>query len=575
MCRYLRRIRTVWDHILDNREDARQRLDATTVSTLQGLFPKRCTADMQEIKRKSAMIMPLLPERERARVLDRIYATDGPIPSIHTFLEDTKLLEPCAKILKSLLPGGCKTSIYREYMKMHNSQSGWARQLTDGTREEECNHPEVAKNKAYRQLWLFALRHFPEMLGQSLRKDRGESTPATPPIEIIWRFALIRLAQVNGFVHLLADYRDEEGPTKTMAEAFLPQARPPLLYEYTNEEALNGCEAVFRSINKVGNFKSGEASRHASPPSHHCGQGIEYRCGVPHNNSFRLDQAFLFLHHVDDIEGSQQTCSSMTSFAVKQQFFWAFLGRPDGASPPSSDGIRNRYPSVFSTQPVPTPLASATGAEEDESMRSAASADELQTSREEFSGEDEPMEYAPGPDDEPIQTSTTSISGAVNTANVHPIIYPKQQRSLNTAYYEARRLQIQKKCLMLVSTDERGGYYDISSIATGNNTWLQSVGEAGNVGLRYDSWSRRVKPQNLVDPAKAPWNTAGPLVICISEQFNIAKKVVEELERNLERRAQMGRDRIKSTHARQQQQQQQQQQHGQHDEEEEEEEEEL
>jgi len=48
---------------------------------------------------------------QRLRIFDRVYSIEHVIPSIYTFLEDTKYLEPPVRILKELLPGKCKGSM--------------------------------------------------------------------------------------------------------------------------------------------------------------------------------------------------------------------------------------------------------------------------------------------------------------------------------------------------------------------------------------------------------------------------------------------------------------------------------
>lgn len=43
-------------------------------------------------------------ENQRPSILARLKSIKYIIPSLHTFLEDTKYLESCAKIMKSILP---------------------------------------------------------------------------------------------------------------------------------------------------------------------------------------------------------------------------------------------------------------------------------------------------------------------------------------------------------------------------------------------------------------------------------------------------------------------------------------
>ena len=74
-------------------------LDAKTVSVLQGRCPK-CREDGDLIRAQWNEVFSGFSGR-KGHIWSRIAQIDYIIPSIHTFLEDTKLLEPPARIMES------------------------------------------------------------------------------------------------------------------------------------------------------------------------------------------------------------------------------------------------------------------------------------------------------------------------------------------------------------------------------------------------------------------------------------------------------------------------------------------
>ncbi len=116
MTNYLQQIHRVWTTILGGSNILAGFLDTRTVNILQGRCPKRAEADLLIIKEHQAHILPFLSDQpERDRLWERISSLECIIPSIYTFLEDTKYLEPCARVMKELLPLEDKESICQTY----------------------------------------------------------------------------------------------------------------------------------------------------------------------------------------------------------------------------------------------------------------------------------------------------------------------------------------------------------------------------------------------------------------------------------------------------------------------------
>lgn len=123
MTRYLIWVKAAWAYILGEEEELRFHLDAGTVTILEGRCPKLSAEDERLLQRNQSHLFPAIPVHRAQSILSRVQKIDYIISSIHTFLEDTKILEPCAKIMKRLLPTVCRTLILQEFGQLHNGQT--------------------------------------------------------------------------------------------------------------------------------------------------------------------------------------------------------------------------------------------------------------------------------------------------------------------------------------------------------------------------------------------------------------------------------------------------------------------
>ncbi|KAK6432442.1 hypothetical protein LTR95_011390 [Oleoguttula sp. CCFEE 5521] len=92
------------DHDSENRSS----VDLSTVEKLQTLAPRWSSADALRIERlvdDEGFFPKVSRNTVRNTVLSNIKRIDTAIPSIFTFFEDIKYLEPCARIMRLLLPG--------------------------------------------------------------------------------------------------------------------------------------------------------------------------------------------------------------------------------------------------------------------------------------------------------------------------------------------------------------------------------------------------------------------------------------------------------------------------------------
>jgi hypothetical protein len=95
-------------------------LDSKTVHSLELMAPIHSTRDKSTITAaiEAGELFPNVRDRVvRASILDRILRVQGRILSLFSFFKDTKYLEPCATIMKELLPKRVNYSVERAFRK--------------------------------------------------------------------------------------------------------------------------------------------------------------------------------------------------------------------------------------------------------------------------------------------------------------------------------------------------------------------------------------------------------------------------------------------------------------------------
>ena len=109
----------MWLEIVGNL-NAATLLNSKTVHSLKLMAPMHSLRDKSTIIAaiEASELFPNVRDRVvRASILDRILRVRGRVPSLFSFLEDTKYLEPCATIIKELLLKGVNHSVERAFRK--------------------------------------------------------------------------------------------------------------------------------------------------------------------------------------------------------------------------------------------------------------------------------------------------------------------------------------------------------------------------------------------------------------------------------------------------------------------------
>ncbi|KAF8545287.1 hypothetical protein BDD12DRAFT_976954 [Trichophaea hybrida] len=257
---YLNNVAILWSGMLGNANP--KHVNLNTVEQLGRRIPKYCKIDevhvrnsMKEVVDNQYAMFPGLKGSQREEILQNILQQRTLIPTLVTFFEDLKYLEPLSKAMKLL--------IEKESMSVHRSfeymfTGGLATTCEIETAEGIFGHHKVENidqkmELGYQQLWLYTMRHFPEMVDFTPRKENSQPKPPNqdPDFTIIFDFA--QLAHRLGFDSQdIQDIRAKD-PHISTAREFLAKVRPSDIYNHDSfEDSLHAIAKALQNIPKRG-----------------------------------------------------------------------------------------------------------------------------------------------------------------------------------------------------------------------------------------------------------------------------------------------------------------------------------
>ena len=248
MTAYLKSVNDVWKYILLDRLDLFSALDFYTVSKLQSRNPRNSVEDrvlVESITINQALFPRILEPDIRAAIKERLLEVPYNIPTIGTFLEDTKWLEPCAIIVrKQLLPKAKGSTLVQLYKGFRFPTAGLI-ERDDGTNLSFTATRDIIFKIAYRQLYAFAWRYFPELSCILPKKDKQKSKPSAKAYNGVLSMQFMRFAHSLGFDTPLIP---REGPETLMIQKFLLEIRPPELFTIGPQQQQDMIASIYSCI---------------------------------------------------------------------------------------------------------------------------------------------------------------------------------------------------------------------------------------------------------------------------------------------------------------------------------------
>ena len=324
MMHYLHRIRSMWLHIMGDTATA-VLLDSYTVHNIQLLAPDVSSGDrgLIVVGMETGRLFPNVRQPEvRASILSRCLEVSGRITSLFTFLEDTKYLEPCATIMKSLIGSKNRLSVAGAFRAryIHNDRSA-SIEVAGGEWQDVAPNSFSAARLAYLQLWLFCMRHFPCMHPINPRKDTGRPKPQYETKHDMWtNFGQLarRLRYDSAEINRLT----QQDAFQQIVRTFVETARPRDSFVWAPDVINEEVERICRFLHSIP-----ERDIQRPPPSvvndiHEL--PMSHRCGRPFESSYLADRHFLYLGHI--YNQYQTRGMYLSSFGVTRDVFLCFFG---------------------------------------------------------------------------------------------------------------------------------------------------------------------------------------------------------------------------------------------------------
>lgn len=339
LCAYLHKIHSAWVSLTCGNSQA---LDPDTLELLHGRYPRLSLDDqrfIQQIFDDNIAFPRVTDSASRSQLLQAALNFSGIIPSLHLFLEDIKYLKPMTDILKKVLPFKFKGTIRQAMLRYFIPTPKNRIQVSENDFEErECNSQEELFWSAYRQCFLFAMRHF---FGLTDIHPRGHSQFSKSKQRLepsdLWKRLKFLLRHL-GFV--LDRSQNVKAPPSTECiaiETLLARLRPPELFEYDHSILIECSNHVATVLSQI-KPRILSASRPLQSVDVPQNWSLAHRCGMTNTDTFFSDRKYLFLRNIYSPDG--KTCESVTSFAVKRDIFKSFF--------PDSDLDTTRtFPTVF------------------------------------------------------------------------------------------------------------------------------------------------------------------------------------------------------------------------------------
>jgi hypothetical protein len=235
MTLYLDHIAKAWKRILRCGDTMLpfSAIDAVTVQRLELLAPKHSDIDKSLVidLMERGEIFPSQHDRGvRKTLVENICDSPGVIPSLWTFFETLKYLEPLCEALRHLLGKQMKRTIRSSLAGLFFAPSKNMVQLNE-TEEVEIKvglSQQDAMMVAYTELWAFCSRHFDGLTTYTPRKETGGPKPHVKgPNPMAWQH-LAKFAVSRGFriTHAQELVTKEEQYHSQLALDYLRKAKP-------------------------------------------------------------------------------------------------------------------------------------------------------------------------------------------------------------------------------------------------------------------------------------------------------------------------------------------------------------
>ncbi|KAF3091829.1 hypothetical protein TWF103_011391 [Orbilia oligospora] len=340
---YLCKIRQVWEHFLLASHEYMALLDSTSVKLLELKAPGIVAEDNLFVENgmRNGKILSFIKDASSRRLIKAVISGyRGIIPSLRTLFEDTKYLEVCARGMRLLVPPSTHRSLKDSFAAAFQSPGKPAVLQVDA---DQFLRIELAPGRdkflyAYQQLWLFNMRHFPDLSNTSPRKEKQHPKPSIKSKNNMVIHSMKQVAAALGFHNeIIADVQENDPFLQCVQE--LLQEIWPQDTSGTNIELEQQLVHLLKQHHPVP----------TKPQVRKTGvEDLMRRCGRPYELSHNYDRHFLF----DPDYFLSSHGDVLSSLEVSKHFFRSFFssadteshGREGIGSPFNGDTLRPESP---------------------------------------------------------------------------------------------------------------------------------------------------------------------------------------------------------------------------------------
>lgn len=304
-------------------------VDVYTVETLQLLAPGISSKDRTTVKGLvySGEVFSEFTSSERQSIWRQMKKTKYIIPSLQTFFKDLWYLDSCANCMKRLVTPTRSSPTIKSAMRAAflsfdpaNTQS-----LIQTSETAFRHYPHSQADPAelgYRQLWLFAMRHYPKLSKKRQKKDHVAKPNREVDQMILYDMAV--LAGRLGFKSPQIEELIQQSPDREIARDALLMARRPDCFRYDGREF----ESLVDRVTEC--FLRAIPLDHQRPAQYVGGRETkkESRCGHPQGKAQLQDRQFLFIDQIhSDIHSDFPSAQRICSFSVRRGVYFTFFGK--------------------------------------------------------------------------------------------------------------------------------------------------------------------------------------------------------------------------------------------------------
>ncbi|KAJ2982773.1 hypothetical protein NQ176_g1164 [Zarea fungicola] len=353
---YLKHVKDFWYFVFDDNESVMRKLDRASVQALQLKAPGACGKQARQLQARirSGDILGAFSEDERQKIFSNLQAAtvDCSVPSLHSFFQDRKYLEDAAQCFKKLFNLGKKETIRaaleNAYLDEDECSTTCLVQTSCSSFKSIVTNRADQFDVAYRQLWLYARRHFEDMPDEQRRIFAGPKAGEADEM-VLFDFAL--LAHKLGFRGTGIKEVLEGDPDRQIARRLLMTARKPDQFNYDDIESK--ITAITQVIEAARPIPDGQAvvmddyevAAESRSPA---------KCGRPLVSDQMHDKPLMFLDKLHASTPSQS--AKLSSFFIQRSIYFAYFGKNLSIScdamqaAPEERGVHGRVTNVGSAE---------------------------------------------------------------------------------------------------------------------------------------------------------------------------------------------------------------------------------